>query len=622
MPLWVNIENSSMNSVHSKDAQKNGTACDHECLINGLLYAQVLGSAARKGFDVVFFEENFEKSALATSTDMKKAVTILHKRLMGSKVFNVRVTKSSLDGKMSTLFSHCSKKSDGSITLMGINFSNMRSKFNIKISSNIDSTSTILQYMLSASDGHVLLNNEKFNAFSAPSIKYKKLSKHAISLMLPPFSMAFWTVKNVKAEECLSLKDALEYNSPKAQMTSTDKLLKKLVASEFNGKRSNVIEKARFKRQLGDGISGQYLPSTFDIDLTSLQPLKLPSLMLTSSSNHKPIGDVFFSRTSDVFKATPASVNPPQPEQNPSLPTGDVYMKIDDGIPATDGELKVVVGDEPKKRRESRKKSSNKIVYKETTEEAPEYVYSNDYLETFVKASKPKKSSRKAEKEQPQEIGELFEAEQPDYPTDRFDDQMRSPSHNVELKTVIRELEPTYRQSKTALKAAKKKWNRQQVMELLENAELNEEEKSKLAEAEDFEVIDLTDNGDVPNYEEYEEDDDGFFDNDKVQHVRQKRELNDAKNEIPKYGFHEMIYDEEEDSIENLMDDVHLYMSPHNTRDRETTTNAPISSTNNPPITVKAINFFSKSLNHAIDLLDSTLVGWWDVFNPKESVTE
>lgn len=625
VPLWATIESSPTEATHTPSFSKAHNTCDHECLINGLLHAQVLGTAATKNLDVLFFDEAVNNSMLFnTNIDLKKAVTILHKKLVGLKAFNVRVTKSSSDGKLSNLYSFCSKKTEGALTLMGINFSNMRSKFNVKISSPFDANVMILQYLLSASDGHVLLNNEKFNIDAAPSYKYKKLSKFSISLALPPFSMAFWTIKNVKVNACLNMNNANNENDVKeSQLTSSDKLLKKLVANEFDGRKTNAIEKnSRIKRQIGGGAAGQFLPSAFDLDLPVF---RFPNLMATSASNHNPMRNVLFNRNSDTQKAPPADVNPLQSSENPSLPQGDVYMTVNDGTPDFVDRLEVVVDDEPKRYKQPRKKGNNKVVYRETTEEAPEYFIPHDYLDASQKTTKTtlKKSSSK-KVEEPREVGELFEVERSSGVLSRGGDQTRSPSHNIELKTVIRELEPTYRQSKTALQAAKRKWDRSQIMELLKDAQLEEVDRSHLAEADDFEVIDLTDNGASPNYDEYEDDDDGFFNEDEMHHIRTRRDLNYAKNEIPKYGTHDMIDEDEEDSIESLMDDVHLYLPSHTLRDSKThsdsaQTNAPISTSTHPPITVKAINFFSQSLNNAINVLDKTLVGWWYVFNPTET---
>ena len=608
---WITIDNSSRfsNEVSKKVANaSNNQTCDQTCVMNGLLHAQVLGESARKGFDVLFFHDGAKKS----SNSFTQAVTVLHKKLIGTKVFNTRVTKSSPESKLMSLYSYCSKKQNGAITLMGINLSNMRSKFNVRISSPIDTNSIVLQYLLSASDGRVFLNNEKFNYDAAPVVKFKKLSKYSMSLVLPPFSMAFWTVKNAKINECLSIEDVKvsKVASSPVISSSTDKLLNKLVANEFETRRTNSIEKlSRHKRQLVG--TNQLFPKL---------PFKLPNLM-ASSSNNRPIKDVLFNKNTDVYKVDPVEVNPLQSSENPSLPNGDVFLLINDGKNLPDVNVDYVVDDleEPKKRKMIRKKSEKKIIYKETTEE-PGYLTPYDYLEASPKASKksPKKTSKQ---DKPKEIGELFEAELPSSNKERSNDQMKSPSSDFELKTVIKELEPTYRQSKTALLAARRKWDREQIMELLKDAQLEEFDRTAIDDADDFEMIDLSENVETQNYEEYEEDDDGFFD-DNLHYIRTRREINYSKNEIPKYGSHNFMYDEDEDSIENLLDDIHLFLPPRNengvsTQPQLSTTQSP--STTTPPIPIQAMNYLSKSLTDVIHVAHETMIGWWNVFYHPEA---
>lgn len=584
--------------------------------MSGLLYAQVLGEAAKKGFSALFFEKYFTDSH---TSEFKRAVSILHKKLVGSKVFNVRATKALQDGKLTSFYSHCSKKTNGALTLMGINFSDMRSKLNIKVTSPMDSNAIIMQYMLSASDGRVLLNNEKFNSEAIPAYKFKKLSKQMISLVLPPFSMAFWTVKNAKINECLDLNESsVKIDAP--LMSSADQLLQSLIANEFESSRKNSIEKKnRIKRQLPSVDS--YLPK-FDFELPQF---KFPNLM-TSASNHKPIKDVLFNKNTEVYRVAPVDANPLPPSDNPALPQGDVYLLINDGkdfIKPDNVDYIIEDRDELKRSKTSRRKSSgNKIVYKETTEE-PDYFNPYDYVDASYKPAK--KAQKKAnKKQQPKEIGELFEAERVSNSRgSRADDQMKSPSHNVELTTVIKELEPTYRQSKTALLAARRKWDRNQIMELLRDAQLEDVDKAQLEGAEDFEVIDLTQNADAPNYDEYEEedDDDFFTDEEKLHLVRSRRHVDYTKNEIPKHGAH--VIDEDDDSIESLINDAYMFLPPRNDNDKHEAkgheeshhevTQAPARP--EKPTTIKAVNFFAKSLNEVVNVARKTFVGWWNVFD-------
>lgn len=584
--------------------------------MSGLLHAQLLGEAAKKGVSALFFNESLSKS---NTSEFKRAVSILHKKLVGSKVFNVRVTKASTDGKLTNLYSHCSRKTNGALTLMGINFSNMRSKLNIKISSPMDINAIIMQYMLSASDGRVLLNNEVFNLEANPAYKFKKLSKFTISLVLPPFSMAFWTIKNAKINECLDLSEVTVKSEISQLTSSADQLLKTLAANEFESKRSNAIEKkTRNKRQLSSVDS--YLPK-FEFEL----PFKFPNLM-TSASNHRPIKDVFFNKYTDVYKGAATDDNPLPPSENPTLPNGDVYLLINDGkdfIKPDNTEYIIEDHEQPKRSKtKGRKNSNNRIVVKEATEE-PEYFNPYDYVDASYKTTK-KTSKKETKKEQPKEVGELFEAESfasSASRSSRVEDQMRSPSHNVELKTVVKELEPTYRQSKTALLAAKRKWDRNQIMELLKDAHLEEVDKAQIEDADDFEVIDLTQNAEAPNYDEYEEDDDGFFtDDEKLHLVRSKRHVDYTKNEIPKFGPH--YIDEDDDSIESLIGDAHMFLPPRNENGQQDVefheaTQAAVQT--EKPLTIRAVDFFSKSLNDVVGVAQRTFVGWWNVFSPPKN---
>lgn len=619
IPSWVSIEQASSESFAEHTNQSRVEACDQECLMNGLLHAQVLGDAAGKGFNVLFFNESVatSPSKLEHSNAFKQAVSFLHKKLVGSKVFNVRVTKSSTDGKLSNLYSYCSKKTNGAITLMGINYSNMRSKFNVKLSTPMDNSAVILQYMLSASDGKVLLNNEKFNTEATPSYKFKKLSKQSIPLILPPFSMAFWTINNSKINECLSNADDESKTDEvdKQLSSSTDELLRTLVDNEFDGKRSNALERrTRNRRQLGASPSNSFLPG-FELELPTF---KFPTLK-TSASNSMPIRDVFFNKNTDIYKVAPVDANPLQSSENPTLPKGDVFLLINDGKRRVgDGQHDYIIEDYAEKKRPTsnrRKPSTNKIIHKETTE-APDYFIPHDYIDATQKTSK--KSSKKASKQdQPAEIGELFEAVRGQTYNGRSD--QKSLGSNVELQTVIRELEPTYKQSKTALLAAKRKWDKQQIMELLQDAQLEEVDKEQLRDTDDFELIDLTDNNEGHNYEEYEQDDDGFFDDDELHHIRTRRNIDYTKNEIPKFGEH--LVDDYEDSIESLVNDVHLYLPPRfESRadlDQKSSTKVLIATTE-PPTAIKAIDYFTKSLNDAITVAHKTLIGWWYVFNTSE----
>lgn len=608
------VDGGKIDKASQKVNSTSFDTCDRDCLTDGLVHAHVLGEAAKKGISALFFNESTHDCG--KSNFFTQAVSILHKKLVGNKVFSVKVTKGSQDGKSSSLYSYCSKKTSGAVTLMGINFSNMRSKINVKLSTPLESNAVVLQYTLSAIDGHVLLNNERFSHNATPSYKFKKQSKHSISLVLPPFSMAFWTIKNAKVNECLNIA-VIEGERPKPMaISSSDQLLKKLVANEFEVKLSNKLEKSsRTKRQ----VTG---PNSFLPGLEWEFPFKFPNL-LASASNQKPVRDVLFNKNTEVYKVGAVEPNPLQPSDNPTLPKGDVYLLINDGKRPAKLASHDYVTDEAQPTRTIRRKSkANRIML---TTEIPDYYEPHDYVDASRQTTK-KISKKLSKKEQPQEIGELFEAEHMPAQNPRSADQ-NSYSTNVELTTVIKELPPTFRQSKSAMRAAKKKWDTEKILDLLKDGNLEEVvDKRQLGNMDDLEVIDLTKNYDTPTYEEYDdEEDEEFFRDDSSDHFRTRRSASFAKNEIPKYGSH-IFVDDDEDSIEALADDVHLYLQPHQPRSdstKETANDVKTTDKDAVPVTeasttIKAIDFFSKSLSDVLNVAHKTFVGWWYVFQPTD----
>lgn len=560
-------------------------SCDHTCLSDGLLHAQILGNSAQAGYDVLFFEKSVKNSIFTmpnNGTNLKQAINILHKNLISSKVFNVKVSKSS----QMSFYAFCSSKMNGAMTLMGINYSNMRAKFNLK-NQNPFANAMIQQYLLTVSDGNVLLNNEPFNPSSiSPSYKFKKsIKSSAVLFTLPPFSMGYWTIKNANHSECMEISDAvIESSTP-----SADYLLLKLVAAALNDDL-----KGRKKRQISD-----FLPK-FELDI----PFKFPNLM-TSASNHKPITD-FLGINTEVYKVAPIE-NPLQSSENPSLPKGDVYLLVNDGSPDyVDPNAPEHIYDHDQQKRYGLKRKRPARVQEIT--EKPDYFIPSDYI---VEASRmsPKSSRKSSKNQQPKEIGELFEVERPSSVNGRYlMDQSKSASQNVELKTITRELEPTYRQSKSAILAAKRKWDKDQLVELLKDAQLEEVvDRDQFKDTGDYEIIDLTENYD--EQEEYD-DDDGFFDGEEdARRVRTRRDIT-SKNEIPKYGPHLV----DENSLESLEDDIRMFLP----RNSEETFSTPEPQTTQKSTALKAIDFFSKSLNAVVDVMHGTIIGWWEVFTPSD----
>lgn len=607
--FWVTVENSSL----ADTLESTYDNCDHSCLMDGLEFAQILGESSKKGFDVVFLKNSLKSSGNA----FKLAVTILHKKLIGTGVLANRIVKSTPDGKLSNLYSYCSKKPNGALSLLGINYANTRVKFNVRLSTAmLDPNVSITQYLLSAQNGQVLLNNEKFSNVSTSTMKFKKLSKFSIPLTLPPFSLAFWTLKNVKVDGCLNEKRT-NVDIPIDSISSSDALLRSLIANEMRN--NDVTKNSRSKRQ------ADFLPSSpFEFSLPEMPKFKFPSnFMMTSASNSRPIVESLFNKNAEIYKTN--EENPFIHSENPNLPNvRDVFMEVDNGKLGLEPSLDPVFIDESRKSSSSNIRRKSKLTT--TTTESPDY-FVEDYADVIrKKISKSSKSSQKISKKSEnrdndkREIGELFEFDkEPTAGGLRNDDHVRSKSENIELKTVIKELEPTYRQSKKALKQAKKKWNRTQIIELLKNAQVQEIERDDIKNPDNYDIIDLAEM-ENPNYEEYDEDDDGFFNDGKSKRSKRHVEGLRLRNKIPKIESNEIFDSDEEESIENWMSDSHIILQPSGVSNEILSDVKIIKPCAKNSTVVRAVNFFTRSLTKALRALDKSFVGCWEIFKPKETI--
>jgi hypothetical protein len=615
--VWITIDDDAEDFEQNYPRNNAKSLCDESCLIDGLIYAQVLGDAAKNGIDVLFFKRTSQ-----SSNAFKDAINKLHNDLIGTKVFNTRTRMaSSLDPqKQPSVYAYCSKKMNGGVTMMGINYANTRAKINAKLSASIESNSIVSHYLLSVADGVVLLNNEKFNGTISPAYKFKKIANRKIDFTIPPLSIAFWVIKDANCKECidnLKAKNKVRVRSA-ASKTSADNLLKILASDALN---------VRVKRQLPPFHSFQF--PNFDLSIPNLMP---------SNVNQRSIKDVLFDKNTEIFKVAPIETNPLQSSENPALPNGDVYLLVNDGMNDDYVQHDEVIVEEPvrstKKNKKATKKSSQRDMMTQPTE-ALEYSIAHDYIESSHRdATTTKKStSKKSQKPQPIEVGELFESELPAVNSNVHFDQMKDSNRNVEIKTVVKELEPTQRQSKKALMAAKQKWNRAQLSELLKEVKLEEVDKSKLEDADNFKIIEYV-RGEDNDYNDYDSDEDGFFssDDDSSNHkIRTKRnaEVDYRKNEIRRYGGHyvdeDTSHQDDESSIETIVDDVHLFLQPRNEYSNvatvaTTTTTTSSQSTEEKPLGVRIIDSFTKSLGDVVITIHKNMIGWYMTFNdPKYS---
>jgi hypothetical protein len=608
---WMTIEMSLINPTRSKKGQG---LCDENCIISGLLYANTLGEAAKRGFDVLFLGNEIAVGQTQQEDSLRYIINKLHNALIGTRVFNVRAIKSSVDNTQSSVYAYCAKKMNGGVTLLGVNFSNTRAKINSKFLSSMDGSSVVSQYLVSVADGFVMLNNERYNGTLNAAHKFKKISRKHLDLTIPPLSIAFWVIKNANVKECIDIDFVTNQVRPSTTVaSSSDKLLKTLAASAINVKEKS----SRVKRQ--------FPPSLFpklDLKFTNLMP---------SNINQRSIKDVLFNKNTEIYKVAPANDhNPLVSSENPSLPEGDVYIVVNDGKndDYVDAEIEYPIARKSPHKLFQRNKSNRLTKMKEDSmpqeSEAHKFYVSQDYEEK--PPSKTTISSKKTSKNVPQEIGELFEKEiisVSNYGKFNDDDQhMRDVGKNVEIKTVMRELEPTVRQSKKAILAAKKKWNQDQLMDLLKDATLEEVHRGEIKNVDDFKVIDLTNDGE-PDYAEYDDDEDGFF-SDKGKVRTRRAAIDYTKNEIPREGDH-YVDEEEELSIENF---ANLYLLPPR-YEQDNLESAKLMTSTSPTTTtteasskdsmgIRIIDVFSNSVDDVVNIVHKNLRTLWSVFSNPE----
>lgn len=281
---WATI---SSLKVFSSPASNKGRGCHENCLIDGLVYANTLGEAAKKGFDVLYFEEDVASSS---ADNFKSVINKVHNSLIGTKVFSTRMLKT-LDKPQSYVYAYCAKKMNGGVTLMGINYGDTRAKINSKLlSTSIESNSVVSQYLLSVADGHVFLNNERYNGTISPALKFKKILKHNVDFTIPPFSIMFWVLKNANVKECTNIEANQIRTFDASETTSSDKLLQTLAAKA-------LIPSTRTKRQFMYH-NNPFLPPNPKLDL------KFANFM-PSNINQRSIKDVFFNRNTEIYKVAP-----------------------------------------------------------------------------------------------------------------------------------------------------------------------------------------------------------------------------------------------------------------------------------------------------------------------------
>ncbi|XP_034487584.1 uncharacterized protein LOC117791805 [Drosophila innubila] len=226
VPLWLTLpeERSAAQSI-SKRLMGDETT-------DALRWAQTLGDVASGGFDVIFKRmslEDFERP------NFSYYVTALFKKVMGSRVFPARPLN--VLAPSNKLYTHCANAVSGGLAFMVVNTEEQPTTITVKSLSRL-SSSDIWEYVLTAQDGRVRLNNQKLslNYTLRPLVKPKDASK-TLQLITPSMSVGFWVLPSVNLEHCqyteIEADDANAEASSESRRSSgyssADRLLQRLI---------------------------------------------------------------------------------------------------------------------------------------------------------------------------------------------------------------------------------------------------------------------------------------------------------------------------------------------------------------------------------------------------------
>lgn len=241
LPLWVTLPITLCST--------KGSTCQQECIRDGLVWAQYLGDAAKNGFNTIY--KTLDTTELLTPS-FNYYITLLHKKLMGQKVFDARQITG--DRTTSHFYTHCARNVSGAFSFMGINMKN--TKLTVSIKMNIKYVgSKINQYILTVVNGTILLNNEpiQINSNIEDFVKVKRFVR-PINVVLPEFSVGFWTFPLANLNECTNFDDSEEdwgiqtEVKIEKQKTAVDNLLHELIMENIEreskrNKRHLVVKK-------------------------------------------------------------------------------------------------------------------------------------------------------------------------------------------------------------------------------------------------------------------------------------------------------------------------------------------------------------------------------------------
>lgn len=222
-----------MNVAKSSYVSKSDV-CGLECELEGIRWANILGSSAQNGFDVVF--QRIDKFDVMNPS-LSYYVSLLHKKLMGEKVFDTKILNG--DKLSPKYYTHCAKNMSGSFSVMGVNFADHKTKISTKLPSKYTG-SEVYQYTLNVDGGVVLFNGVPVNINSdfQPIVKIKKQNR-LTTFNLPPRSIGFWVFPLANLKQCStksevemvpSVKEQLFNDIASSSRTASEKLLHELIS--------------------------------------------------------------------------------------------------------------------------------------------------------------------------------------------------------------------------------------------------------------------------------------------------------------------------------------------------------------------------------------------------------
>lgn len=316
LPVWLNVPQSYRTSKNE--------LCGRDCELEGICWANVLGSSAQSGFKVVFQRVNKNEMI---NPSLNYYVSLLHKKVMGEKVYDTKILNG--DSLSPKYFTHCTRNVSGSFSVMGVNFADYKTKISTKLAQKYTG-SEIYQYVLNVDAGQILFNGVpvEINSDFQPIVKVKKPNR-LTTFTLPPRSIGFWVFPLANLKQC-STKSDTEIVSPvqasiyndfeHSSRTASEKLLHELIAeivqmdSERNevkrARRHAIVKKDskhmnRNKRSADPGYKTRraaQLLKKFNGDATkrNLPVIGLPRRRVTRQINNANLSNNRFSK---LFKA-------------------------------------------------------------------------------------------------------------------------------------------------------------------------------------------------------------------------------------------------------------------------------------------------------------------------------